>query len=39
VNTTSKSNEPLDWEHVSSHLTPACQGALDYVRDVSNASP
>jgi len=26
--------EPLDWEHVSSHLTPVCQGALDYVEDI-----
>jgi len=25
----------LDWEHLSSHLTPACQGALDYVNDIS----
>ena len=32
-------NEPLDWEHLSSHLTPACMGALDYVADVSQASP
>jgi len=39
VYTTSSSGEPLDWEHVSSHLTPACQGASDYVTDVSSASP
>jgi hypothetical protein len=32
-------NEPLDWEHVSSHLTPACQGAFDYVNDISRNSP
>ncbi len=39
VNDTSSRDEPLDWEHVSSHLTPACQGAFDYVTDVSSASP
>lgn len=32
---TSSQGEPLDWEHLSSHLTPACQGALDYVTAVS----
>ncbi|MBI4733171.1 MAG: hypothetical protein HY781_13815 [Chloroflexi bacterium] len=35
VNETSASGEPLDWEHVSSHLTPACRGAQEYVEDVS----
>ncbi len=39
VNETSSNDEPLDWEHVSSHLTPACQGALGYVTDISNSSP
>jgi len=39
VDKTSSSGEPLDWEHVSSHLTPVCQGAFDYVTDVSSASP
>ncbi|MCX6034984.1 MAG: hypothetical protein NTV38_08410, partial [Chloroflexi bacterium] len=39
VNETSRSGEPLDWEHVSSHLTPVCQGVFDYVTDISNASP
>ena len=39
VDKTRNSGEPLDWEHVSSHLTPICQGAFDYVTDVSNASP
>jgi len=29
VDKTSSSGEPLDWEHLSSHLTPACQGAID----------
>lgn len=26
--------EPLDWMSVSSHLTPVCYGALDYVEDI-----
>jgi hypothetical protein len=39
VDKTRNSSEPLDWEHVSSHLTPVCQGAFDYVTDVNNASP
>lgn len=26
--------EPLDWAHVSSHLTPACQGVIAYVDSV-----
>ena len=39
VNKTSRSGEPLDWEHVSSHLTPVCQGAKDYVIAISSNSP
>jgi hypothetical protein len=39
VNKASRIGEPLDWEHVSSHLTPACQGAFDYVTDISSMSP
>lgn len=39
VDKTSSSGEPLDWEHVSSHLTPACQGAFDYVTNISGTSP
>jgi hypothetical protein len=35
VDQTNRLGEPLDWEHLSSHLTPACQGALDYVNAVS----
>jgi len=27
--------EELNWEDVSQHLTPACQGAIDYVEDIS----
>ena len=43
VDQTSSAGEPLDWEHLSSHLTPACQGAIEYVNDISgpgsSASP
>jgi hypothetical protein len=31
---TQKLREPVDWEHVSSHLTPPCIGAYNYVRDI-----
>lgn len=31
VYTTEQQREPLDWEHVSTHFTAACQGAVDYV--------
>jgi hypothetical protein len=36
---TNTAGEPLDWEHLSSHLTPACNGALDYVNQVSGQAP
>jgi hypothetical protein len=36
---TKRRAEPLDWEHLSSHLTPVCQGALDYVTYINAASP
>ena len=36
---TKRLGEPLDWEHLSTHLTPACQGALDYVNDISRSTP
>jgi hypothetical protein len=26
--------DPLDWEHVKYYLAPACQGAIDYVSDI-----
>ena len=39
VDKTSSMGEPLDWEHLSSHLTPACQGALSYVNDISRSIP
>ncbi|MGD0752917.1 MAG: hypothetical protein ABSA23_16110 [Anaerolineales bacterium] len=35
VDKTSSSGDPLDWEHLSTHLTPACQGANEYVNDIS----
>ncbi|MFH1524255.1 MAG: hypothetical protein ABIF04_04770 [Chloroflexota bacterium] len=38
VDETSRMGEPLDWESVSSHLTIACQGALDYVFDISRST-
>jgi hypothetical protein len=33
---TKDAGQPVDWFHVSSHLTPVCQGAFNYVRDISN---
>ena len=35
VQDTWNDRQPLDWEHVSVHLTPVCQGAIDYVEDIS----
>jgi hypothetical protein len=29
--------QPLNWENVSSHLEPACQGAIKYVDDISQS--
>ncbi|MBN2385859.1 MAG: hypothetical protein JXB85_02485 [Anaerolineales bacterium] len=34
INETDRAGEPLDWEHVSAHLTPVCDGARDYVADI-----
>jgi hypothetical protein len=31
IHTTWNLREPMDWEHVSTHFTPACQGAIAYV--------
>ncbi len=39
IDKTNTAGEPLDWAHMSSHFTPACQGALDYVNDISAAVP
>ncbi len=30
------SGYPLDWEHISERFEPACQGAIDYVNDISS---
>ena len=38
VDKTSSSGEPLDWDHLSAHLTPACQGAIEYVNDISGTA-
>jgi hypothetical protein len=29
--------QPLDWEHISARLDPACQAAIGYVEDISRA--
>jgi hypothetical protein len=39
IDKTKSMGEPLDWEHLSTHLTPACQGALNYVSDISSSAP
>lgn len=39
IRDTKSANEPLDWQHLSTHFTPVCQGALDYVNNMSQASP
>lgn len=38
VDTTLQNKEPLDWNHVSSHLEPACQEAVSYVNDISTVA-
>ena len=30
-----KARQPLDWLHVATNLEPACQGAVDYIYDIS----
>jgi hypothetical protein len=37
VDKTRSLGEPLDWANLSSHLTPVCQGALNYVNDISGS--
>jgi hypothetical protein len=39
VDATARAGQALNWEYVSSHFTPACSGALDYVNDVASTSP
>jgi hypothetical protein len=33
--TASAKKEPLTWDRISLYLEPACQGAIDYVNDIS----
>ncbi len=35
LDATNGANQDLTWENVSSHLEPACQGAITYVNDIS----
>lgn len=35
LNQALSAGEPLDWQHVSSYLGPACQPAVGYVEDIS----
>jgi hypothetical protein len=35
LNVTLSAAEPMDWQHISSHLEPACQPAVGYVEDIS----
>ena len=41
INGAIRAGERLDWNHVSAHLTDGCQGALQYVQDITgeNNSP
>jgi len=39
VTTTWRAGEPLDWEHVSSHLQEPCQPAIRYVEEVTSTEP
>jgi hypothetical protein len=36
LDTTIGADQDLNWENVSSHLEPACQGAIQYVNDISS---
>lgn len=37
LNRARNNGEPLDWNHVSQRLEPACQGAIGYVEDISSS--
>lgn len=39
LDATSAKGEDLTWENVSTHLTPACAGARDYVNDIAVTVP
>jgi hypothetical protein len=34
IRETQAADEPLDWQHLSSHLTPVCKPSRDYVSDL-----
>jgi hypothetical protein len=36
---TRDSGEPPDWQHLSTHFTPVCQPAYDYVNDINGLTP
>jgi hypothetical protein len=36
LDATEGADQDLTWENVSTHLEPACQGAVDYVNDISH---
>ena len=38
IRETQGASEPLDWQHLSTHFTPVCQPALDYVNSISSMS-
>jgi hypothetical protein len=33
-----RAKDPLNWQYVAANLNPACQGAVNYVIDVSNGN-
>jgi hypothetical protein len=35
----STQSAPLTWEGISPYFSPACQGAVDYVKEISNVDP
>lgn len=39
IDATARHGEPLDWAHVSTHFTPVCSGAIDYVNDITVSPP
>jgi hypothetical protein len=39
VNGTLQARQPLDWAHLATHLASNCQGAIQYVQDITGESP
>jgi len=39
LDATASQDQDLTWENLSSHLEPACQGAISYVDDISRPKP